>query len=282
MTIGIVTDSTCDIPPETAAALGITVVPAYINIGSASYLDGIDLSRTDFYLGLPNYETQPTTAAPAPGAFTATYDRLADEGVDEILSIHVAASLSGMLNAARLGAQASRHGAVTLYDSQQVTMGLGLLAMAAAREARAGCSMAELVAMLDKLCQQTYVLAVLDTLEYLRRSGRVSWAQFGLGTLLQIKPLIRVYLGEVTIEERIRTRKRAVNHLLERARALAPVQALGLLHIRGQDDLVAFREQTRFLYPDDQTPPESEVTPAIGAHVGPGGLGIAFITASAT
>jgi DegV family protein with EDD domain len=282
MTIGIVTDSTCDIPPATAAELGITVVPAYINIGSKSYLDGIELSRADFYSGLPTYESQPTTAAPAPGTFAETYERLASEGVNEILSIHVAASLSGMLNAASVGAQSSLGPAVTLYDSQQVTMGLGLLAMAAARAARAGSSMQELVQILDGLRGRTYVLAVLDTLEYLRRSGRVSWAEFGLGTLLRIKPLIRVHLGQVTIEEKVRTRTRAVERLLERVGEMAPLGALGLLHIRGEQVLEQFREQIRFLYPEGQTPSESEVTPAIGAHVGPGGLGVAFITGTST
>ncbi len=280
MAIGIVTDSTSDIPQETAAEYGVVVVPAYVNIGDESYLDGVELTREEFYERLPSYAQPPTTSAPPPGAFSSAYEALAKQGVTQILSIHVASTLSGMLNAARLGAQDVKNVEVTLFDSQQLTMALGLLAISAAKEAAAGRTMAEIVAFLDERVHRTYILGVLDTLEYLRRSGRVNWAQFGIGTLLRIKPLLHVHMGQVEIPERVRTSKRALERLLELAANLGKLEDLALLHTHASDEEIrAFRERTAFLNPEGPPPLAVELTPAIGAHLGPGGLGIACVTA---
>jgi DegV family protein with EDD domain len=280
MTIRIVTDSTSDIPAETAVEYGIVVVPAYVNIGDRSYLDGIELTRQEFYERQPAYTQAVTTAAPPPRAFEDAYQDLAAQGAKEILSIHVAASLSGMLNAARLGAEGASGIQVTLFDSQQVTMGLGLLAIHAAKQAAAGRKMNEIVASLNQRVRRTYILGVLETLEYLRRSGRVNWAQFGIGTLLRIKPLLHVYMGQVDIPERIRTSKRAMARMLELAKDLGPLEDMALLHTHGSDEEIhAFRELTSSLNPEGPQPLAVELTPAIGAHVGPGGLGIACVTA---
>jgi DegV family protein with EDD domain len=277
MTIRIVTDSTCDIPPETAAAHGIVVVPAYINIGDRSYLDGVELSRRDFYAQLPGLAQQPTTAAPSSGAFCHAYEALAAEGATAILSIHVASKLSGVLNAARLGAEESSGVPIQLFDSEQVSMGLGLLAITAADMARAGATMSQIVAALHERLPRTHVYAVLDTLEYVRRSGRVGWTQFGLGTVLRIKPLVHVYAGEVQMLERIRTHKRAVDRLLELVAELGPLEKIALLHICSPEGGEALRQQARHLFPPQTEPLAVEVGPAIGSHVGPGGLGIACI-----
>jgi DegV family protein with EDD domain len=279
-TIRVVTDSTSDIPADTAAENDIVVVPAYVNIGEESYLDGIELTRQDFYARLPTYPQPPTTAAPPPGAFKRAYENLAAQGAREILSIHVASSLSGMLNAARLGAEQVSDVKVTLFDSQQLTMGLGLLAISAAKLAAAGHAMNEIVADLNERVKRTHILGVLDTLEYLRRSGRVNWAQFGIGTLLRIKPLLYVYMGQVEIPERIRTSKRALARMLELAANLGPLEDLALLHTHGSDEEIRqFRAKTSFLNPEEGPPPLAvELTPAIGAHLGPGGLGIACVT----
>jgi DegV family protein with EDD domain len=280
MTIRVVTDSTCDIPPETAEAYGIVVVPAYINVGDHSYLDGVELSRTQFYEQLPDYKTPPTTAAPASGTFAEAYKKLAGEGATAIISIHVATSLSGVLNSARLGAEAVEEVIpVTLFDSMQLSMGLGLQAITAAKAASEGLSTAEIVTMLEERRSRTHVFAQLDTLEFLRRSGRVNWAEFGIGTLLQIKPLIHVYNGQVEMREKIRTSKRAMAQMIQYAAELGPLESLALLHTHAPDKLDMFRQQTTHLYPSGDTPLAVEVTPAIGAHVGPGGLGIACITA---
>lgn len=280
MALRIVTDSTCDLPVAAAAFSGITVVPAYINIGDRSFVDGVELTREAFYEALPSYPTPPTTAAPSAGAFAETYQRLADQGASAILSIHVAGALSGVLNAARLGAEMVRGAPVHVFDSEQLSMGLGLLALRAAEMAAAGEAINAIEAELRQLVPRTYVLAVLDTLEYLRRSGRVNWAQFGLGTLLQIKPLIRVYRGQVEIAERTRTSRRGLERLLEMVQALGPLERLAWLHIQALDRLVEFQEQARHLVPAGHEVLVNEVTPAIGAHAGPGAVGIACIIAA--
>ncbi len=278
MTIRIVTDSTSDIPAETAAEFGIMVVPAYVHIEGKSYLDGVELSHEDFYRKLPDFAVPPTTAAPAPGAFTEAYQKLASEGATQVLSVHVATSLSGIYNAARLGAEATDALEVTLFDSQQLTMGLGLLVIKAAQAASAGHSVPEIVAMLESWVKRTYVFAILDTLEYLRRSGRVNWAEFGIGTLLRVKPLIEVHLGTVDMVEKVRTSKRAMNRFLELVTELGPLEDLALLYIQStEQELETFRQQTQFLVPEGCVPLAIELTPAIGAHIGPGGLGIACV-----
>ena len=279
MTIRIVTDSTADLPESVAEQHGIVVLPAYVNIGEESYLDRVELSRPEFYEKLPSLPEPPTTAAPALGAFTEVYERLAAEGASEILSIHLSANLSGMLNAARLGAEATDAVQVTLFDSRQLSMGLGLLALAAAQDAAAGYTMEEMTGRLQKRVARTHVFGVLNTLEYLRRSGRVSWAAFGLGTLLRIKPLLHVYDGDVEMVERVRTRKRAVRRLVERVEALAPLERLVVLHTRNADGAAALSDKASHLFPAQSNLPAVELTPTIGAHLGPGALGLACLVA---
>ncbi|HET6446493.1 MAG TPA: DegV family protein [candidate division Zixibacteria bacterium] len=278
MSLRVVTDSTCDIPEELQEEFGITVIPAHINIGNDSYLDGVDLSRAALYEGLPHFNEHPTTAAPSPGTFTETYNQLASEGATEIISIHVAARLSGMLNAARVGSEAADNVSVTLFDSEQLTMGLGLMVIAAAKAARDGQSMDDIVAMLESRSQRTYVFGLLDTLEYLRRSGRVNWAVFGIGTLLRIKPLIKVHKAEIEMLDKVRTSKKALDRFIELVSDLAPFEDIALLHTHSLDKLDSFRERMQFLIPNGVSVPAVELTPALGVHIGPGGLGIAFTT----
>ncbi|MDX1687570.1 MAG: DegV family protein [Candidatus Promineifilaceae bacterium] len=281
MSIRIVTDSTSDIPESLADEHGVFVLPAYVNVGDDSYLDQVQLSRSEFYEMLPSLSEPPTTAAPAVGAFTEAYDKLADEGAEEILSIHLSANLSGMLNAARLGAQATDAVQVTLFDSRQLSMGLGLLALTAAQDAAAGYTMEEITTRLQRRVGRTHVFAVLDTLEYLRRSGRVSWAAFGVGTLLRIKPLLHVFDGNVEMIERVRTRGRAVRRLIEHVEALGPLERLVILHTRNAEGAAALGEEAAHLFPaqDQDDFLTVEVTPTIGAHIGPGALGFACLAA---
>ena len=278
MTIRIVTDSTCDVPPDVAEKMNITIVPVYINIGDRSYLDGVDLSRRDFFVNLPNYDTFPTTAAPASGAFTSVYQQLADEGATEILSLHIAANLSNTYNAARLGAEDVRGARVTLWDTKQITLGSGLQVMVAAEAAAVGCSMAEILTLLQEKRAKTRIYAVLDTLEFLRRSGRVSWTQFGLGTLLRIKPVLEVYEGEVIMNDRVRTFKRALLRLIELTGAKQPLERIAVLHANNLSTAQRLQLQAAFLFPPEQEVIFMEITPAIGSHIGPGAVGFAFIS----
>jgi len=278
MTIRIVTDSTCDIPPDVAEKMGIIIVPVYINIGDQSYLDGVDLARREFFVNLSNYESFPTTAAPASGTFTAAYQQLADQGATEILSLHIDANLSNTYNAARLGAEDVLGATVTLWDTKQITMGSGLQVIAAAEAAAAGSSMMEILSLLHQKRAKTRIYAVLDTLEFLRRSGRVSWTQFGLGTLLRIKPVLEVFEGDVVMNERVRTFKRALRRLIELVEAQQPIERIAVLHANNLSTAQRLQVQAAHIFPPDQELIFMEITPAIGAHIGPGAVGFAFIS----
>jgi DegV family protein with EDD domain len=262
-----------------AAHFGITVLPAYVNIGDESYLDRVELTREAFYRQLPHYDTFPTTAAPAVGVFASAYEKLAAEGATEILSIHLAASLSGMLNAARLGAEMAKGVEVGTFDSQQITMGLGFIVVEAARQAATGKTMAAITEHLHGYVPRTHVYAMLDTLEFLRRSGRVGWAEFGLGTLLRVKPLLHVYESSVDSLARVRTTTRAMAQLIDYVADLGPLEEVALLHTANEDGLATLRQQAQHLFPADYEVSAVEVTPTIGAHVGPGGLGFACVVA---
>ena len=235
MTLKIVTDSTCDLPPSVIAEWDITVVPVYVNVGAASYLDGQELARKTFYDNLYTYDTYPTTAAPAAGAFTAVYEQLTAAGATAILSIHLAASLSNTFNAARLGAEAANSAPVTLFDARQITVGTGALVLLAARAAADGRSLPEIVALLEASVPHTYVFGMIDTLESLRRSGRVNWATFGIGSLLQIKPVMMIHQGEISVVARVRTRKRALPHVVSLMSSLHPFTQLYVIHVHAPE-----------------------------------------------
>ncbi len=279
MSIRIVTDSACDVPPDIAEALQITIIPVYINIGDQSYLDGVELSRRDFFENLADYPTFPTTAAPSIGTFTEVYQGLVDDGATEIISIHIPASLSATYNSARLGAQDVSGADITLFDTQQLTMGAGLQVIMAAEAAANGKTAPEIMALLEEIRPKAHIFALLDTLEFLRRSGRVNWAQFGVGTLLRIKPIISVNEGNVEMAARVRTSSRAVAKMISMVEELAPLARIAILHTNNLEGAQNLQEQLQYLFPPGQTVPVMEITPAIGAHVGPNGVGVAFIRA---
>ena len=284
--IRIVTDSTSDLPKAVAAEHGIAIVPAYINIEGTSYVDGIDLTREEFYERLPQYRTPPTTSAPSLGTFIETYERLAAQGVaqgvapraQEILSIHVSATLSGILNVAHAAAQATKAARVTVFDSKQLTLGTGFLALAAARAAAVGRSMAEIVDMLKEMVQRVYSFAALDTLEYLRRGGRLTRIQSSMGAVLRIKPLLTMYDGEMTMEK-VRTRQRAIERMIGLVHDLGPLEQLALVHAHALGRVEMLRQMARDLIPAGLDPFCEEVTSVIGAHVGPGSVGLVCVTA---
>jgi DegV family protein with EDD domain len=277
MPLRIVTDSACDVPRELAEALHITVVPVYINIGERSYLDGVELPRQEFYDNLATYSSYPTTAAPSSGAFKAAYEKLAADGATEILSMHIASNLSATYNAARLGAEAIDSVPVTVFDTKQITLGAGLLVVLAAEAAEAGFTAAEVRAALEERVPRTRVFGMIDNLTALRRSGRVSWAEFGLGTLLQIKPVMMIREGEVSVVARIRTRQNAVTQLMRMVGEIGPFERLAVIHVNAPEAADALRRQADPLFPPDSTKITTEITPAIGTHLGPGAVGFASI-----
>lgn len=278
MSIRIVTDSTCDLPEKIVAQYGVTVVPLYINVGSESYLDGVELSRQEFYERLPGWETPPTTSTPGPETFRQAYEHLAAEGASEILSIHISISLSAILNSARLAAQQTDVVPVTVFDSRQLSLGTGFLVLTAAEAAAAGCSMAEIIALLEEQTARTYVFAALDTMEFLRRSGRVNGFQYGVGHLLNIKPLLKMHDGEPS-SEKVRTRRRAVRRVVELVSDIGPLEELALVHTHAPQAAEELRQQAQHLFPEGGEPLSADVTPVIGTHIGPGAVGLACVAA---
>ncbi|MBN1668890.1 MAG: DegV family protein [Anaerolineales bacterium] len=276
MTIRIVTDSTCDLPANLVQQYGITVVPLYIQFGEQTFLDGVDISRQEFYQRLPTSRVQPTTATPGVDTFKNIYQRLAESGAREIVSLHISESLSATVNVARQAAAEFRSIPVQVLDSQQLSLGTGLLALAAAQAAQAGQSMAELVTLIEERTRRTHVFAALETMEFLRRSGRMSGVVTRLGNLLRIKPLLKMNRGEPTAE-RVRTQKRALDRLVQLVTALGPLEQLALVHTNARQTADELYHKARHLFPGDEKPLVVDVTPILGAHLGPGVIGFACV-----
>ncbi|MBN1313957.1 MAG: DegV family protein [Anaerolineales bacterium] len=278
MTIRIVTDSTCDIPQMLIEEHNIAVVPLYIHLENQSYLDGIDLTRQAFYERLPSCRVPPTTAVPGTEMFKQTYKRLADEGATRILSIHISPTLSAVKDVATIAAQEFKSVPVTVLDSRQLSMGAGFIVLAAARAADQGHSMDEILALLEDMIPRTYVFAALDTMEYLRRSGRVSWLVSGVGNFLSIKPILKMNDGEATSEQ-VRTDSRALQRLVDLVQELGSIEQLALVHTNAPEKAATLGEFVKEEFPYLAEPISVNVTSVLGAHLGPGTAGVACVAA---
>jgi len=277
MTIRIVTDSTCDLPSEVIKEHAIAVIPMLIHMGSEEYRDGIDLSREQFYERLPGIKPPPTTAAPGQQVFHQTYERLTAEGATEILSIHISHKLSAVVDVARQAAQETRAVQVNVFDSRQLSLGMGFEVEAAAQAVRAGHSMTEILALLEAQIARTHVFAALDTLEYMRRGGRMNGAIAALGGLLQVKPILKMYQGDPTAE-RVRTRAHASKRLKELLAECAPFERVALVHTDAESRAQALLEEVRAGLPGGEIWMQ-EINPVLGAHIGPGVVGFACTSA---
>jgi len=275
--VRIVTDSTADVPAEVADRLGITVVPAYVQMGGQSLRDGEQISREEFYRVLPTLPEVPTTAVPPAEEFAAAFRSLVGQA-DEVIAILISTTLSGMLNAARLGSQAVPELKVHLVDSRQLAMGLGWQVIVAAELAARGAQAEEIIATLQRIRPRIRILAMLDTMENLRRSGRVAWARALAARILDVKPLIEFREGEAFLVGRVRTRRKAIRRLLEMASTLGPLERLAVIHTVAPE-AESIRAHFGALFPAEQIL-VSEVGPVVGTHIGPGALGIAAIVAA--
>lgn len=276
MSIRIVADSTCDLPLDLVQKHRVTIIPMFINTASGEFRDGIELSRQEFYERLPEFRPAPTTAAPGPDVFRQTYEQLATEGATEILSIHISARLSAVVNIASQAAKETTAVPVTAFDSRQLSLGTGFQVLAAVRAAEEGCSMSEILALLEDQITRTHVFAALDTLEFLRRSGRMNFAVSFIGTLLKIKPFLKMYAGNPTAE-RVRTREGAMKRLVELLGEAAPLEKVALLHSRAAERAQALLRRVKDFLPEGNILIE-EINPVLGAHIGPGVVGFACIT----
>lgn len=278
MSIKIVTDSTCDLPPELIEQFGITVIPLYINFGEQGYLDGIEISREEFYRRLPEAQETPTTATPGIDTVVQKYRELQESGADQIISIHISRALSATVDVVRTAAKESPI-PVEVIDSGQLSMGVGYLVLHAARAAEAGKPVADITEELKELGTRAHVFAALDTLDYLRRSGRMSTIVAGIGSILHVKPILKMHQGDPS-SELVRTRKRAVEKLLQVIKDLKPIQEITLVHSNALEEAEELWEQVKAYLPDWNEPPFAvNVTPVLGAHIGPGAIGFALIRA---
>ena len=267
-TIRIVTDSTCDLPSDIVEALGITVVPLTVLFGEEELRDGVDITAEQFFRRLGREKVLPTTAAPGPGVFRTVYERLVAEGATHIVSIHVSSKLSATLESARQGGTGLP---VTHVDSLQVSLALGVPVMEAARALQQGATVEQIVAVALDTARRTQIFFTLETLEYLRRGGRMSRGQEFFGSLLQIKPVITVQDGEVHPAARMRTKAKAVEELLRRCSDMRPVATVFALHASTPEELAHLRDRLHGLAPESKYV-ESRITPVIGVHVGPGAV----------
>jgi DegV family protein with EDD domain len=277
MRIGLVTDSTADIPADVQEQYGIEVVPALINIDGRSYEDGREISREEFYTRLPGMKPPPTTSAPSVGAFQEKYEKLLLKGVEAVISIHAANTLSGIFNGARLAAQEFGE-RVKVIDSGQLSLGIGFQVLAAAEGIACGAILDEILPIVDSIQQRVRVMALLESLEYIRRSGRVSWAKAMLGSLLHIQPLVEVRYGIVHRLGQARTHMQGVARLMETLNSFGPVERLAVLHTNAEAAARQLLQEVKGRVP--MMPFVVNVTTAIGTHVGPNGLGFAAVPIS--
>lgn len=274
--IAVVTDSTADIPYDLAEQLNIHIIPNTIVVEGKSLIDGKELSRQAFYEQLPAMKTNPTTATASSGVYQELYERLMKEGSQHVLSIHTSGLLSGIINAASAAAQACGK-QIHVIDSGSVSMGLGFQVLSVAEALHEGkiLTLDGVMQLIDNVRQRVRVIAMVDTLEYIRRSGRVSWAKARLGELLNIKPFIEVRSGQVLSLGETRTRRKGLQRLLALLHDLGPLERLAILHTNAETE--ARQLLAEYKRPLERAPLFINITTVIGAHVGPGALGAAAI-----
>jgi DegV family protein with EDD domain len=276
MAVRIVTDSTCDLPADVVESLGIRVVPLTVFFGDEAFRDGIDIDSDMFYERLRSFDGVPRTSQPSVEEFKAAYEETARE-TPEIVSIHISSKMSGTLNSAAIAREElADHLHIDLVDSYSVSLGLGAVVREAAEAAAASASRSEVVDVARHTADRVHVVAVVDTLEYLRRGGRIGRARSLLGALLSIKPILHVDGGEMAPFDRVRTRARAMDRLVELASA---EPGIARLYVASGGDAATTDELC-----DRLTPrlPHTEILrgsigPVVGVHAGPGVFGFCTV-----
>jgi DegV family protein with EDD domain len=277
MGIRVVTDSACDLPEPLIDALGIEIVPLTIRFGDEEFVDRVELSPDDFWARLEQSEALPETAAPSPGAFEACFRNLAERGATGIVCINLASHLSGTMQSAQVAAAAVADACpVQVIDSQSASMGQGNLCLTAARRAADGDTLESIVAEVVDRRDRTKLYATLDTLEYLKKGGRIGNARALVGTMLSIKPVIELRGGIVEESAKVRTRSKALKALADKAASEGKVEHLAVLH-GNAPDVDEFIDQLAPIFPRDEII-TGLVGPVIGTHAGPRVLGVSYQT----
>ena len=271
--IRVVTDSACDLPPELVKQHGIEIVPLSIRFGDEEVPD--DLSPADFWARCASTPVLPATAAPSPGAFQAAFERAAADGCPGVVCINLSGELSATYQAAVTGAAAVTDTIpVRVIDSRSLTIAQGLMCISAATLANEGKSMDDVAGAVEDLIPRTKIFGALDTLENLKKGGRIGSASALMGSLLSIKPIIEVANGKVEPESRQRTRARSLRYLVDKVREFPEIELLAVMH--GQaPDIEQFLDMMGEVYPRDQII-LGDVGAVIGTHAGPRVVGVAF------
>ena len=278
MKLGIVTDSTCDLPKYNVEEYGIEVVPSILIVDGREYPDGGGFARDEFYKRLPELKAHATTATPSIGEFTRYYQKLFNTGCDHIISIHAAGTLTTIVNTARQAAEefAPR---VTVLDGLSLSLGLGFQVLAAAESMEMGLEAA--LAAIESTRRRLQLFAALDSVEYVRRSGRIPGTMALLGSLLSIKPVIDVTEGQVKAIAMVRTTSQANERMAALLRSAGKLERLAILHTGAEARAREFLNKA--MLEDSQSLPRDilmiNATPVIGTHIGPNGLGFAAIRA---
>lgn len=276
--VAVVTDSTSCLPADLVQRLDITVVPLRVTIGSRTAIDGVDVSAGEVARALRG-STTVSTSRPTPAQFAAQYRRLLDAGAEQVVSVHLSASLSGTWESAVLAAQDFDHGVVRVVDSRATAMALGYAVLDAAERAADGASAAEVQGAATGTVDATRTLFYVDTLEHLRRGGRIGSAAALFATTLSVKPLLHLVEGQIVPLEKVRTASRAVARLLELTVQLAGAHKVDLAvhHVDAPERAQAMAAQLRAAIPGVRQCHVAELGPVVGAHLGPGALGTVVV-----
>lgn len=273
--VAIVTDSASDMNLDRAASLGIAVVPLVVTFGAETFKSGVELSTADFWTRITAPDAPfPTTAACSPGDFKAAYEDAFVAGADAIVSIHVAGTLSGTIKSAEIARGMLPDREIHIVDTLGVSMVQGLLAELAVKMAVAGVQAAEIARVCEARRHDVATFLTLDTIEYLKRGGRISGAQAAIGTLLSLKPVIEVKDGKVETVDKVRTRGKARARVIDLV-CTRPIERLSVLHTTNAE-VEAFRDEIVARVPggiDSANVTIDLVGPSVGPHLGPGCVG---------
>jgi DegV family protein with EDD domain len=273
MAVKIVTDSACDLPQSLVDDFDIAIVSLTVRFGDEEFVDRVDLTPSQFWTRCSSSAVLPETAAPSPGAFGAAFQAALDGQYDEVVCINLSGALSATIQAADAAAKSMPDATIEIVDSRTVSMGQGTIVLAAAQAARDGKSATEIATMARELATRTRVHAALDTLENLKKGGRIGAAQSLLGSLLSIKPMIAVVDGVVEPSGKQRTRARALNSLVDIVSAAGAIEGLAVMHA-ACSDLDDFVGRLAEIYDGDIV--VGDIGAIIGAHAGAGTIGVTF------
>ncbi len=276
--VRVVTDSTADLPAELVDELGITVIPLQVIFGSETFRDGVDLTAEEFFARLPQEKELPTTSQPSVGEFQQAYEALAEE-TDRILSVHLSAGFSGTIGAAQQAAGAlAERCEIEVIDSGTVSMAMGFAVIAAARAAQEGADLDTCTRIARSVLGRQRLAVALDTLEYLRRGGRIGRATAFLGGLLRLKPILTIRDGAAFPLSRVRTRKKALNELLRVCLEDGGIIDATVMYTTDPADASFLTDAIKQRYPDISVH-VGRIGPVIGVHGGPGLIGLAVVLA---